>query len=71
MYMYVLKLKSVYIYILTVGGFLLKCQIILCISIPLLVWSHGPYAINYITSVYREKRIPMTALWCPAFSNHG
>ena len=20
---------------------------------------------------YREKSIPMTALWCPAFSNHG
>ena len=38
-----------------------------------------------VTSVYREKKhpydcftnlsedksIPMTALWCPAFSNHG
>ena len=24
-----------------------------------------------ITSVYREKSIPMIALWCPAFSNHG
>ena len=23
------------------------------------------------TSVYREKSIPMIALWCPAFSNHG
>ena len=21
--------------------------------------------------VYRDKSIPMTALWCPAFSNHG
>ena len=21
--------------------------------------------------IYREKSIPMTALWCPAFSNHG
>ena len=25
---------------------------------------------NY-NRIYREKRIPMTALWCPAFSNHG
>ena len=21
--------------------------------------------------MYREKSIPMTALWCPEFSNHG
>ena len=21
--------------------------------------------------IYREKSIPMSALWCPAFSNHG
>ena len=21
--------------------------------------------------IYREKSIPMTALWCPAFSDHG
>ena len=21
--------------------------------------------------IYREKRIPMTALWCPAFNNYG
>ena len=21
--------------------------------------------------IYREKGIPMTAFWCPAFSNHG
>ena len=21
--------------------------------------------------IYREKSIPMTALWCPAFSYHG
>ena len=21
--------------------------------------------------IYREKTIPMIALWCPAFSNHG
>ena len=21
--------------------------------------------------IYREKSIPMTALWCPAFSTHG
>ena len=21
--------------------------------------------------IYREKSIPMTALWCPTFSNHG
>ena len=25
----------------------------------------------YMYIVYREKSIPMTALWCPAFSNHG
>ena len=23
-----------------------------------------------VTRYYREKSIPMTALWCPAFSNH-
>ena len=23
-----------------------------------------------INKIYREKSIPMTALWCPAFSNH-
>ena len=21
--------------------------------------------------IYREKSIPMTALWCPAFNTHG
>ena len=44
-----------------------------------------PIIISNTTSVYREKKhpydcftnlsedksIPMTALWCPAFSNHG
>ena len=44
-----------------------------------------PTYTRIITSVYREKKhpydcftnlsedksIPMTALWCPAFSNHG
>ena len=24
-----------------------------------------------INKIYREKSIPMTALWCPVFSNHG
>ena len=24
-----------------------------------------------INKIYREKSIRMTALWCPAFSNHG
>ena len=24
-----------------------------------------------LNKIYREKSIPMTALWCPAFSNHG
>ena len=26
---------------------------------------------RFEVSIYREKSIPMTALWCPAFSNHG
>ena len=26
---------------------------------------------DFSTSVYNEKSIPMIALWCPAFSNHG
>ena len=32
------------------------------------------YSLKYHNSgntIYREKSIPMTALWCPAFSNHG
>ena len=24
-----------------------------------------------MNKIYREKTIPMTTLWCPAFSNHG
>ena len=24
-----------------------------------------------MNKIYREKSIPMIALWCPAFSNHG
>ena len=26
---------------------------------------------NNYNKIYREKSIPMTALWCPAFSYHG
>ena len=29
------------------------------------------YMYMYINKIYREKSIPMIALWCPAFSNHG
>ena len=28
-------------------------------------------SVNMVRQIYREKGIPMTALWCPAFSNHG
>ena len=28
-----------------------------------------PY--HCFTNLSEEKSIPMTALWCPAFSNHG
>ena len=24
-----------------------------------------------LNKIYKEKSIPMTALWCPAFGNHG
>ena len=27
--------------------------------------------VNIEYEIYREKSIPMTALWCPTFSNHG
>ena len=31
-----------------------------------------PLPHNFIfNKIYREKSIPMSALWCPAFSNHG
>ena len=30
-----------------------------------------PNFLHNVNKIYREKSIPMTALWCPAFSNHG
>ena len=47
------------------------------VALKLKLVSYSTYclynSICYIGSYinYREKSIPMTALWCPAFSNHG
>ena len=43
---------------------------------PVLLFSNSTamYVIGQnskLNKIYREKSIPMTALWCPAFSYHG
>ena len=35
------------------------------------VYREKKHPYDCFTSLSEDKGIPMTALWCPAFSNHG
>ena len=35
------------------------------------VYREKKHPYDCFTSLSEDKSIPMTALWCPAFSNHG
>ena len=46
------------------------------VQMPMLCWMWSgditlKLAVTCKNKIYIEKSIPMTALWCPAFSNHG
>ena len=46
-------------------------RIIILYTVKTSVYREKKYPYDCFTNLSKDKRISMTALWCPAFGNHG